>query len=515
MILLSWFRRLIGGAEIPKEDAQFSHDIDKNMDALRELFVDTDDFRIREFQINSTKPTRACVIYLNTIADEKIIREEIMRTLMQKLPQSVQELRSLQISLLQHSVLSSSDMVQSTSVREAVRNMMIGSTLLFIEKSDQCLIIMTPWSNKRAISEPETESVSRGPHDGFTELISDNIGMVRRRIKDPSLKIVSYTLGAKTQTKVSMMYLKDLALPELVNDVSERLKEIHTDSILESGDIEEFLEDDALTPFPQVEVTERPDKSAAAMLEGRIIILVDGTPGTLVVPTTFFQLAQTPEDHYQRAIFSSFKRIYRLLGFILATSLSSFYLALVNYSTHLIPVKLVPVLMTKRAEVPFPPLLELIIMQVLIDMILEGNLRMPAKLGQTLGVAGAIVIGQAAITANLITPAVVIVVSVTTITAYLQPRLSNSYSIIWIRYFNMLIASMFGFFGIVVAWMFWVIHLCSLQSFRTAYFAPIAPFKWSDWKDAIIRVPKWAMTKQPSTPGTLQPNKIPKGEMKH
>jgi hypothetical protein len=295
-----------------------------------------------------------------------------------------------------------------------------------------------------------------------------------------------------------------VAKPEIVKQMKEKLLTIDTDHVFDTGQIEELIENFPLSPFNEFMNTERPDKIAADLLEGRVAIILNGSPTSIIGPATFFNLLGSPDDHYQRYLAGSLHRIMRFIGFAISVHLSALYLSLVSFHAHLIPMKLVEILMSKREQVPFPPLFEIVMMQVMIDLVLEAILRLPTKLGQIIGVSGAIVIGQAAISANLISPGVVIVVSITTISGFAMPRLATAYTVQMLRYANLFLAAILGGYGLMVSVMFWLIHLCHLHSLGKAYLSPLSPLNWKDMRDMVFRFPKTLLKGRPDQPGTQQ-----------
>jgi spore germination protein KA len=330
--------------------------------------------------------------------------------------------------------------------------------------------------------------------------------MLRRKIRSPNLWIESRVIGTETQTKVAVAYVKGIASEDVVEEVQSRLDRIDIDGILESNYIEEFIQDKQFTAFPTVFNTERPDVVAGQLLEGRIAILVDGTPFALVVPALFTQFFQSPEDYYQRSDFASLIRGLRFLAFFLAVITPSFYIAITTFQQELLPTTLLFNLASQREGVPFPAFLEGLLMEIVFEILREASVRMPKTVGQSISIVGTLVVGQAAVEAGLVTAAMVIVVSITAISNFVMPSFNMGISARILRFFLMALGATFGLYGLFLGVILLVVRLCSLQSFGVPYMSPLAPVKWSDQKDTLFRVPfPWMRLRPRSIP---TPNRV-------
>lgn len=366
-----------------------------------------------------------------------------------------------------------------------------------------CFINVTA-PKQRQIDEPKSESTIRGPHEGFTENIETNVGLIRKRIRNPHLRFEKLNIGNQTQTTVLLVYMENLAPDSLIREARRRLLAIRTDSVLESSYIEEYIQDRVWTPFPTLTNTERPDVVAAQLLDGKVAVMVNGTPSALLAPMTFFEFFSSPEDYYQRADIATFLRWVRLLSFFFAVFVPSLYVAATTFHQELIPTQLLISLSAQREGVPLPAFAEVLLMEVVFEIIREAGLRMPRAVGQALSIVGAIVLGQAAVDAGLISAAIVIVVSITGITNFVVPVYSFGMSQRLVRFTFILLAGFMGLFGILCGILFLITHLVSLKSFGVPYLIPAAPAKGSDWKDVLIRVPRpW-----------MNPNQLP-GFIRH
>lgn len=376
--------------------------------------------------------------------------------------------------------------------------MIDGNTIILMDKVDKALVIGSTGWKDRSISEPNAENVVRGPKDGFTENIEVNTSLIRRRIKSPYLRMELLTIGAETKTKVVIAYLEGTAKDEIVNEVRERLGRIEINGVLESGYIEELIEDNPFSPFPQIEHTERPDKISAAILEGRVAILVDTTPDVLIVPTTFLQFIQSSEDYYERYLIATLTRFIRILAYLISVTLPALYIAFTSYHQEMIPTTLALSIAASREGVPFPSIGEAFIMEGTFEILREAGLRLPKQAGQAVSIVGGIVIGQAAVQAGIVSQAMVIVVALTGISSFAIPAFNASASGRLLRFPLMLMAAVLGLPGILAGLSIIVIHLNSLRSFGVSYMEPFISSKKNEFKDTVVRYPWWALNRNPN-----------------
>jgi len=380
---------------------------------------------------------------------------------------------------------------------EASLTVLSGDTLLLVEGTDKVLSVNTRGLPQRGIEEPKRETGVRGPHEGFVENFRTSIAQLRMRIKSPDLTIETMRGGSHTNTDVAFCYMKGIANPKVVEEVRRRLRRItHTDHLLESGNIEELIEDDPYSPFPQVENTERPDKAASQVLEGRVIIFTDTSPFVLIVPTLFWQFIQSSDDYYQRWM-GSFIRVIRIIGLFMALFLPSVYVALTTYHQEMLPFGLILAIASSREGIPFPAFVEAFLMEVIFELLREAGIRLPMQIGQAVTIIGALLIGEAAIMANLVSPAMVIVVAATGIASFLVPGFNLAIALRILRFGIIILAGTLGLFGVMIALILLTTHLVSLRSFGIPYTAPLAPLNLRDLKDVLIRPPLWALDKRP------------------
>jgi len=350
----------------------------------------------------------------------------------------------------------------------------------------------------RSVEEPKTAAVVRGPREGFSETLRVNTALIRRRLRDPDLRMKNYKVGRRTRTDLVLCYIEGVADPRVVEKVERRIQSIELDGVLESGYIEEMIQDDFWTPFPLIQNTERPDSVVSHLLEGKVAILVDGTPHALIAPAVFTQFYYSPEDYYERYMIATFLRFLRLLSLIFALLGPAFYIAFVSFHTEMLPSSLAIAMAAGRATVPFPSIVEALLMEISVEILREASVRLPGPIGPTIGIVGALVIGEASVTAGLVSPLMVIVVGLTTISSYANPSYNAAISLRLLRFPIMIVAAGFGLYGIVLSLMLLLHHLVKLESFGVPYMAPMAPLRWQDVKDLLIRVPWTMMKKRPS-----------------
>jgi spore germination protein len=379
------------------------------------------------------------------------------------------------------------------SAGQALNEVFHGKAVLFIEGKPHAIAISAPNGESRGIQEPATEAVIRGPREGFVERIDTNIALVRNKIRTSRLKLESFTVGSESQTKVVLAYHDGIARSSLIEEVRKRIEAIEIDGVLESGYIEEFIVDQPRSPFPQMIYSERPDTVAAQLLEGRFAIFVDGTPFVITGPVTFWQMLHSPEDYYEKFIFSSFLLWLRYLLLFLALFLPGIYVATITFHHDLLPTSLLLSIAAARESIPFPALVEALIMEVSFEALREAGVRLPKTVGQAVSILGALVIGQAAVQAGIVSAPMVIVVSMTGIASFTIPRFNFGIAIRMMRFPLMFLAGMLGLYGMIIGSVLIAVHLCQLQSFGVPYLSGLAPLRPAELKDILIRAPWYRM----------------------
>ena len=372
---------------------------------------------------------------------------------------------------------------------DAMYSILSGDIIIIIDGFDQFVGVGAKnWPN-RGIAEPEGEVTIRGSREGFTELIRFNTALLRRRCKDPNLVIKGTKVGKRSQTGIAYAYIKGIVNPNLVDEVERRLNSIDIDAIVDSGQLEQLIQDNYLTPFPQIQATERPDKAIANIFEGRIVIIVDNSPFALIVPATFQQFFQSPDDYSERWMFSSAIRFLRWIASFFAILTSGVYIAIVSFHPGFIPTDLAISIAASRVTVPFPAFIEAILMEITIELLREAGARLPKPIGSTISIVGGIIIGDASVKAGIASPITVIIVAITAISSFIIPTYSLSIAIRMLRFPIMILAGILGLYGVILGFIFIITHLVTLKSFGVDYFTPQAPIRPSEWRDYIFRLP--------------------------
>jgi hypothetical protein len=484
---------------IPESWQKLSADLSVNMNYLRETLGQSDDVVFREYNLQLHEPIELMVIFIDGLISKEVINEYILQALTIDEPPDWDEKapRSEVVRYVRDRMLTINEASIKTEFPEIMTAILSGETAIFFDGIPEVLIANTRGWEHRGIDEPVTESVIRGPRVGFNEVIKSNTAQIRRWIRDPNLRIKSARVGKRTQTDLSLAYIEGVANPKIIDEVKKRLKRIDIDGVLESSYLEEMIEDSVYSVFPTVQSTERADRVAAALLEGRVAIVTDNTPFVLVVPVTFPQLYYAAEDYYQRWPLASLLRMVRFLAFFFSLYLPAFYIALASHSPELIPFKLAVAIAGTREGVPFPVFFEALLMEVAIEIIREASARLPGSLGQTIGIVGGFILGDAAVRAGLISPIITIIVALTAISTFTAPSFAVSIATRILRFPMMLIALIGGLYGLSMATILLIIHLASIRSFGTPYLAPVTPINSGDLKDSLFRVPWWSMAKRP------------------
>ncbi|OCT10934.1 spore gernimation protein [Paenibacillus pectinilyticus] len=463
-----------------------SGNLEENLLTLHTLFSHAPDLVIRKLQLKTGD--QAVLVYLDGLIDKSAINNNILKPL-------IYEIETLNDIWESSTTIAKTEVATQWSYLEGC--IFDGKSILFIEGQLKALVLHTQGWPQRAIKEPQIESTLKGSHQGFVETSGQNIAMIRRYIPNRELRIKEYSIGARGHTSVSIMYLEDVVNPDFVVEMEDRLLQINVDAILNTGELAEYIEDHPISLFPQLIMTERPDSAAAHILQGRIVVVVDHSPSVIVAPVTFSAFFQSVDDYSNRWVIATFLRLLRYLALITTISLSAIYISIVSFHYEVLPLDLLISIGESRERVPFPPIVEALLMEISLEMLREAGLRLPGPIGQTIGVVGGIVIGQAAVQAGVVSNIMVIIVAITAISSFIIPDYDMSSSLRLLRFPMMFLAAVFGMVGIMVGLMILGAHLISMESFGISYGSPLAPMRFSDWKDVWLRLPMWKMKKRP------------------
>ncbi|WP_226672039.1 spore germination protein [Rossellomorea aquimaris] len=478
----------------PEDHLQES--LSDNLEIIREKTGKSSDVIVRHVKMGEQSRIQTAIIYIEGIVDEQFIQEFLLQSMMKdEHKESLNERDALEV--ISDNMMTVGSVSSFQTWEDLFSYLMEGDTIVLIDGIAKGLSACTKGGETRAISESTTQMVVRGPKGAFTECIATNTAMVRRIIKSPDLWMESVKVGRVTKTDVNVMYIHGIVNEEVVKEVRERLNKIDIDSILESGYIEQLIEDQTMTPFPTIFNTERPDVVAGNLFEGRVAIFVDGSPFVLIAPAVFIQFFQSAEDYYARFDIATSLRLLRVLMFAISLIAPATFVAVTTFHQEMVPTTLIVAIAAQRESVPFPAFVEALLMEITFEILREAGIRLPKAIGSAVSIVGALVIGQAAVQASIVSPAMVIIVSMTAIASFATPSFDMAISARLIRFLFMIGAATFGFYGIILIFLMMVVHLTSLRSFGVPYMAPLAPFIPVNNKDTFVRLPWWTLKQRP------------------
>ncbi|WP_440962086.1 spore germination protein [Paenibacillus nitricinens] len=475
---------------------------------------DSPDLKIRHLKVGEDSSVSVAALYLSGLVQKEVVDEFIVGSLVGVTSEMINEKVPASGSLIEfilNRTLEIGDAVIQEDWKEVLLAILSGETVILIDGYASAIVCGTQGGETRSVTEPSSQLVVRGPKDSFVESLATNISLIRRRLKTPNLRLEYMKIGEVSHTYVGMLFIKGIVDEKLVNEVRERLNEIQIDAILESGYIEELIQDKTFTPFPTINNSERPDVAASNLLEGRVVLVIDGTPFILILPAVFTQFFQSSSDYAERFDISILMLFIRYISFIILILGPSIYIALTTFHYEMIPTTLLINLLSQRENVPFPAFVEAIVMEGAFEIIREAGVRMPRAVGQTVSVVGALILGQAVVEAGIITPVMVIVVALTGIASFAIPSYNMAIAGRLIRFAFLIFAGMFGFYGITLGLIILVAHMNSLRSFGIPYLSPIVPLSVKRQKDTFLRLPMWTHSvDQSSTQGKRRNS--PEGE---
>jgi spore germination protein len=456
----------------------------------------------REVDIGKEVPFRIYGVYIDGMVNREILENFFLGRIIdyKNLNGDIVEHRATPTQIIMQHFSATFDIKEVETMDDMVRAVLSGDSAIFVDNSEKGLVIATRGWPNRGVGEPSSENVVRGPRDGFTETVRFNTVLIRRRIRDTKLKVNMMSYGTRSRTDVAIMFMEDIAKPELVEEVMRRLNKYEVDAIFDSGYIEQLIEDSWKSPFPQTQATERPDKVASSLLEGKVAIVVDNSPFVLILPTTLNAFYQASEDYYQRWQIMSFTRILRYIVSLISFTLPGLYIATLNFQPGMLPTPFAISIAASREGITFPTVLEILVMELTFELFREAGIRIPGAIGHVIGLVGGIVIGQAAVEAKIISPMIIIIVSFTAISTFAIPDYSLTSAFRLLRFFFIILAAMLGLYGFLLAMLFMTAHLSSLESFKVPYLAPYNASdrnRFRDLKDTILRFPTFMQTTRP------------------
>ncbi|MFJ8235490.1 spore germination protein [Ureibacillus sp. NPDC094379] len=481
-----------------------------NLKVIKQRTGNSTDIVIRPAKLGQHPKVKTAIVYIKGLVDSQTVNDFLIEAMINNPALQEQIAHQEVIDLIAEDVVAVGGIKKLSDWDELFTDLMSGNTIIFIEGISVALSVSTQGGERRSIQESTTNVSIRGSKEAFTESIGTNIAMVRRIINTPDLWIESMKIGKMTKTDVSIMYINGIARNEIIEEVRKRLKRIDIDGVLESGFIEQLIEDQTNTTFPTIHHIDRPDGVAGNLLEGRIAIFVNGTPFVLIVPALFIDFFQAVEDYYERFDITTAIRLLRTVIFFISLVGPAVYIAATTFHQEMIPTKLAIIVAAQRESVPFPAFVEALIMEITFEILREAGIRMPKAIGSTISIVGALVIGQAAIQAGIVSPVMVIVVSMTAIASFATPSYAIAISARLVRFMFMVSAATLGFYGMILAFIILIVHLTSLRSFGVPYMTPLAPSIREEVGDTIVRRPLWRYKKRPKLISGR--NKVGQGE---
>ncbi|MEC0236354.1 spore germination protein [Paenibacillus kribbensis] len=477
-----------------------SPNLEDNLKRIKETFIGCNDLTILHWGYGEGLEQTAFSVYFDTLVQEKSVNY---------MKESLQDLVTHEvgpattITLDDVILFFSNNGISAQSARivdhfdQAILHILDGDLVIFFNKWNNVLSYKTLGIMHRQITEPITEPVVQGPHLSTIEDLDSNIGIIRNLLKSPRLKLDYLTAGEESRRKIAFGYLDGAVNPETLTEFKRRISDIDKEEILETSYLEEWIGESTYSPFPQVRYTERPDTAIAALLDGKIIVMVNGTPTILICPGLFFEFFTSSEDYYNRTIFSSLIRLLRIGALSIALLLPSMYIALTTFHSELIPTVLLLTILETREGIPFPAFVEGLIMEFFFELLREAGIRLPRPVGSAVSIVGALVIGQAAIQAKIASPVMVIVVALTGVASFALPQYSMAIAIRVLRFPLMVLAATLGGLGIMIGFLAALLHLTSLRSLGQPYLAPVAPLEIKQLRDIFIVFPRKVLLQSP------------------
>ncbi len=449
--------------------------VDQNIQMIEQSLAHTEDLIKREIIMDQK---RHCILYIDSMIDKVALANHVIQPLVETNKSIPEE------------VIKAPEFSKTPSLQKVTNGLLDGHCVLISEKQKEALLIPLSTTDDRAIQEPANEQIIKGSHDGFTENAQKNIYLLRRRIKNPAMKVKNYMIGSATRTDVKIVYIDNLVDQNVLVELEQRLDMIQVEELLSGGELEELIEDNSYSPFPQLLATERPDRAVSYLLEGKVIVIVNGTPSAIILPIFFISFYQSPDNYNSRWMIGSFLRLISLVSFVIAISLPGIYIAIVTFHSEILPLGILYAIKVQIQFLPLTPFLEATLMQLTLEILKEAAIRLPSPISQTIGIVGGLVIGTAVVEAGFISNTMIVVIGLTAIASFVAPINQIGTTARFLAFPIMIAANFFGFLGIVLALSVLLMHLCKLHSFGKPYFYPFSPLDIKGLKDSFIRVKK-------------------------
>lgn len=472
------------------EDEKIKKKLQENIKIINDNFLNSKDLIVKTFNVCKTK---CAIVYLKGLADVKVISEFVLKPAME----NKNKIKGNFVEYIKTNIITFPEIEEVQDFKDMSTDITKGKAFVFLDGYNVALKLEVDSLKERSIQEPPTSAVLKGPREGFVENIKTNIALVKKILSTPNLKVENLKVGKQTNTIISVMFLDNIAEPEIVARIIERIKNINIDGVIDSYYVAQFLEEHRESIFKQVGSTEKPDVVAAKLLEGRVAILVDGSPIVLTLPFMLIEDLQSGDDYYGQHSHAKLVRVIRFISILITVLLPGMYIAIQLYHYKAIPLNFLTTIMNTTTGLPLTPFAEILFVLILFEVLYEASLRMPKYLGLALSVVGALILGDTAVKAGLISPPSVMIVALSGITLYTVPEQANQLSLL--RFLNTLAGGVLGFYGMILINLFIIIYLNDFDSYGSAYLAPYAPRIKEDLKDAISKVDITNMKKRPKS----------------
>lgn len=487
-------RKKINLGEKGMDDRKISHQIKENIAIMETYYRDCADIKKKQMMLGKSHDVEAYLIFIEVaVSSGTSSLGETLKFLNERSKEEI-------AASLEENALGISDATYFATVQEAVDGLLTGEAILFVDGFDKAVKIPDQGYPSKGISESESEKVVRGSNEALCESVKLNAALIRKRIRSSKVKAKQVKAGVRSNTNVYLMYIEDLANPNLIREVEKRFEKFEIDGVLDSGILEQLAEEKWYSPFPQFQTTERPDRAAMALLDGRVVVLSDNSPVGLILPTDYNSFIKTADDYYSRWEIASFARVIRYVSSFLALTLPGFYLAFTNFHTQILPTSLLLKFAEARAGVPFPAVIEVLLMELSFELLREAGVRLPGVMGNAIGIVGGLIIGQAAVEAGLVSPIVVIVIAFTALCSFAVPNEEFATAFRLLKFVLIGLSAWLGYFGILVGLLGILIHLSHLNSFGNPYLSPFVGADlnhYEDERDVMWRLPLRFLRKRP------------------
>lgn len=489
-------------------------DLEKNLQRIASICGNSYDLNILRF-LAGPDEVDAALVFLDGMVNKDAINNLMRIVKIDTFKTGIKGVQKGELYQTLQKRLLTDENREAENMEDLYGGVSLGEAALLINGTARAILYESKGWKSRALAEPESEISIRGPREGFTENIRENTSLIRRRIRSPNLWMESMKVGSLTKTEVVFAYIKGLAGEEVLGELRSRLERIDIDGVLESGVIEEFIRDAPYSLFPTIFRTERPDRVAANILEGRVAVFTSGTPFVLVLPADFFMFLQAPDDYNEVWPIGSFIRFLRIFSYVISIFLPGIYVSVLNFHPELLPTSLLLTIQQTREGVPFPVVAEVILMEAAFEILREAGIRLPRVIGPAISIVGALILGEASIRAGIVSPGVVIIVAFTAIASFSTPTFSQAIAARILRFGIIFLGAFIGLLGIQFAFLVLIIHLVSLRSFGYPLMAPLGPLIWRDLKDALFRSFWWKQVYRPRLLGFHEPGRQPAGQGPH